>query len=187
MLANGHGDANNKISPTSEDPLIVWSITEPKNTDRKKVQGVEVAWQHLLGETGFGFGVNATFVNGDVEFDRDSLVQQAPLEGISDSANLQLFYEQYGWSVKLTYAWRDSYLIGVGQGQGSSDNPPQFAKAYGQWDMSVNYDVTDNFTVFFEGINLTNETEQGYGRYEEQFLFARQFGPRYTLGARYRF
>lgn len=187
MLANGHGDANNKISPTSEDPLIVWSITEPKNTDRKKVQGVEVAWQHLLGETGFGFGVNATFVNGDVEFDRDSLVQQAPLEGISDSANLQLFYEQYGWSVKLTYAWRDSYLIGVGQGQGSSDNPPQFAKAYGQWDMSVNYDVTDNFTVFFEGINLTNETEQGYGRYEEQFLFARQYGPRYTLGARYRF
>ena len=187
MLANGHGDANNKISPTSQDPLIVWSITEPKNTDRKKVQGVEVAWQHLLGETGFGFGVNATFVNGDVEFDRDSLVQQAPLEGISDSANLQLFYEQYGWSVKLTYAWRDSYLIGVGQGQGSSDNPPQFAKAYGQWDMSVNYDVTDNFTVFFEGINLTNETEQGYGRYEEQFLFARQYGPRYTLGARYRF
>jgi len=27
----------------------------------------------------------------------------------------------------------------------------------------------------------------GYGRYEEQFLFARQYGPRYTVGARYTF
>lgn len=187
MLANGHGNADGKIEPTSADPLIVWSISQPQNTDRKKVQGVEVAWQHLLGDTGFGFGVNATFVDGDVKFDTESLVQQSPLEGLSDSANLQLFYEQYGWSVKLTYAWRDSYLIGVGQSQGSSDAPPQFAKAYAQWDLSVNYDVTDNFTVFFEGINLTNATEQGYGRYQEQFLFARQYGPRYALGARYRF
>jgi hypothetical protein len=36
-------------------------------------------------------------------------------------------------------------------------------------------------------MNITNETEQGYGRYAEQFLYARQYGPRYTLGARYTF
>jgi len=187
LLANGHGNANGEIEPTSADPLIVWSISQPQNSDTKKVQGIEAAWQHVLGETGFGFGINGTWVDGDVEFDVDSLTQQSPLVGLSNSANLQLFYEQFGWSVKLTYAWRDSYLLGVGQGQGSSDAPPQFAKSYAQWDLSVNKDVTENFTVFFEGINLTNETEQGYGRYEEQFLFARQYGPRYTLGARYRF
>ncbi|WP_445428261.1 TonB-dependent receptor [Alishewanella sp. HL-SH05] len=188
LLANGHGDANGAIAPTSADPLIVWSISQPQNIDdTKTVDGIEAAWQHMLGETGFGFGVNGTIVNGDVEFDIESLTQQTPLVGLSNSANLQLFYEDYGWSVKLTYAWRDSYLIGVGQSQGSSDAPPQFAKAYAQWDISINKDVTDNFTVFFEGINLTNETEQGYGRYEEQFLFARQYGPRYILGARYRF
>ncbi|WP_372626940.1 TonB-dependent receptor [Arsukibacterium sp.] len=187
MLANGHGNANGEIEPTSADPLIVWSISQPQNSDTKKVEGIEAAWQHLIGETGFGFGINGTLVDGDVEFDVNSLTQQSPLVGLSNSANLQLFYEQFGWSVKLTYAWRDSYLIGVGQGQGSSDAPPQFAKEYAQWDLSVNKDITDNFTVFFEGINLTNETEQGYGRYERQFLFARQYGPRYILGARYRF
>jgi hypothetical protein len=47
--------------------------------------------------------------------------------------------------------------------------------------------VTEQLNVFFEGVNLNNETEQGYGRYEEQFLFARQYGPRYTLGMRYSF
>ena len=187
LLANGHGDASGKIQPSNADPLIVWSISQPQNSDTKKVEGIEAAWQHMIGETGFGFGINGTLVDGDVEFDVDSLTQQSPLVGLSNSANLQLFYEQFGWSIKLTYAWRDSYLIGVGQGQGSSDAPPQFAKAYAQWDLSINKDITENFTVFFEGINLTNETEQGYGRYEEQFLFARQYGPRYIVGARYRF
>ena len=41
--------------------------------------------------------------------------------------------------------------------------------------------------MFLDGINLNNETEQGYGRYEEQFLFARQYGPRYIFGMRYTF
>ena len=187
MLENGHGNANGAIEPTADDPLIVWDISQPQNTDSKTVYGIEFAVQHLFGDSGFGVGVNATLVDGDVKFDVDSLTQQAPLTGLSDSANLQTFYEKDGLSVKLTYAWRDSYLIGVGQAQGSSDAPPQFAKSYAQWDMSVNYDVTENLTVFFEGINLTNATEQGYGRYEEQFLFARQYGPRYALGARFSF
>ena len=165
-----------------------WDITRPYNApDTKNVYGIEVALQHLIGETGFGVGVNATLVEGDVEFDVDSLSQQTPLTGLSDSANFQVFYEKHGLSVKVMYAWRDEYLVGVGQDQGSSDNPPQFAKEFGQWDMSVNYDVSQNFTVFFEGINLNNETEQGFGRYEEQFLYAREYGPRYSVGMRYSF
>ncbi|TMP86911.1 TonB-dependent receptor [Pseudoalteromonas ruthenica] len=187
MLALGYGNGEGKIEPSSDDPLIVWSISQPQNTDSKAVDGFEVALQHLFGESGFGVGVNATFVDGDVEFDSESLVQQAPLTGLSDSANFQAFYEKDGLSVKVTYAWRDSYLIGVGQDQGSSDAPPQYSDTYGQWDISVNYDIDEHITVFAEGVNLNNETERGYGRYEEQFLFARQYGPRYTLGARYSF
>ena len=187
MLALGYGNADGAIEPTSSDPLMVWNISQPQNTDSKSVDGFELAVQHLFGESGFGLGVNATFVDGDVEFDVASLTQQAPLSGLSDSANFQAFYDKDGLSVKVTYAWRDSYLIGVGQAQGSSDAPPQFGDTYGQWDLSVNYDINENMTVFFEGINLNNETERGYGRYEEQFLFARQYGPRYTIGARYSF
>ncbi len=187
MIASGYGNADGKIEPAADDPLIVWDISQPQNSDEKSVDGFEIAFQHMFGETGFGLAANATFVNGDVEFDSESLDQQAPLTGLGDSANLQAFYEKHGLSVKVTYAWRDEFLIGVGQDQGSSDAPPQFAKEYGQWDLSVNYDVNEEFTVFAEGYNLTNETEQGYGRYEEQFLFARQYGPRYALGARYTF
>jgi iron complex outermembrane receptor protein len=187
MLDNGHGNANGVIEPTANDPLITWLVTRPYNSDDKSVDGFEVAVQHLFGSSGFGVGANATFVDGDVKFDVNSLEVQSPLNGLGDSANFQAFYENNGLSVKVTYAWRDAYLIGVGQSQGSSDAPPQFAKTFGQWDMSINYDINDNLTVFIEGINLNNETEQGYGRYEEQFLFARQYGTRYALGVRYSF
>lgn len=190
-------NAQGYIEPASDDPLMEWNITSPfNNSDNKKVDGFEVAVQHLFGESGFGFGANATFVGGDVEFDVDDITRvadikdlepQTPLTGLSDSANFQAFYEKDGLSVKISYAWRDEYLIGVGQDQGSSDAPPQFAKEFGQIDMSVNYDVNENLTVFVEGVNLNNETEESFGRYEAQFLSARQYGSRYTLGVRYSF
>jgi TonB-dependent receptor len=198
MIANGAMvNEQGYLTSNSDDPLMTWNITQPfNNPDDKMVNGIEVAVQHFIGESGFGFGANATFVDGDVKFDVDDIAKvesvadlagQSPLPGLGDSANFQVFYEKDGLSVKVTYAWRDSYLIGVGQSQGSSDVPPQFAKAFGQVDMSVNYDIDENFTVFFEGLNLNNETEQSYGRYEEQFLSARQYGTRYTLGMRYSF
>ena len=192
IIDNGGGEfdpitGNTVVFQNSDDPLIVWDVSQPTNGDTRKVDGVEFAVQHMFGETGFGSAFNFTLVDGDVEFDVESFGSQSPLVGLSDSANFNIFYEKDGLSVKVTYAWRDDYLIGVGQAQGSSEGPPQFGKEYAQTDISVNYDVTDELTVFFEGINLTNETEQGYGRYEEQFLFARQYGPRYALGARYTF
>lgn len=177
------------ITPQSGDPVMTWNIREPfNNSETKSVDGFEFAMQHLFGETGFGIGFNATTVDGDTQYDVTDLTgDQSPLTGLSDSANFQAFYEKEGLSVKVTYAWRDKNLIGVGQSQGSSDNPPQYAKEYAQWDASVNYDIDEQFTVFFEGLNLTNETEQHYGRYEAQFLQANQYGPRYTVGIRYSF
>lgn len=197
IIANGGGTTTSngvqQILQNDDDPLVVWDVNQPSNGDTKTAFGYEFAIQHLFGETGFGTAFNFTLVDTDVDYD-PNLVQgidvesiQTPLPGLSDSYNWQGFYEKYGLSVKFTYAWRDSYLIGLGQAQGSSDNPPQFAKEFGQWDVSINYDITDELTVFLEGININNETEQVYGRYEEQFLSARQYGNRYLLGARYSF
>lgn len=185
MVALGYANADGQIEPDSaSDPLISWRLSSPENVEERKTNGLELAVQHLIADTGFGVSVNATVVDGDVDYNPYILATQDALPGLSDSANFTGFYEDDDLSVRLTYAWRDSYLIGQGQGQGTSDNPPQFAKEFGQWDLSVNYDVNEHLTVFFEGINLNNETEQHYGRFEEQFLFAGQYGPRYSVGVR---
>ena len=189
FVANGYADENGVVSPTSDDPLIEWRVTQPRNlSDKRTVEGLEIAVQHTFGDTGFGVGANATIVDGDVNYDPYNLTaEQNPIVGISDSANFQVFYEKNVLSVKVTYAWRDQYLVGMGQAQGSEDNPATQFDTYGQVDASVNYDVNENLTVFLEGVNINDETERGFGRFEEQFLFARQYGPRYTFGARYTF
>ena len=188
FVDNGFADENGVVTPNADDPLITWRTTQPGNSsDAKTVEGIELAVQHTFGETGFGFGANATLVDGDVEYDPYNLEEQDPLVGISDSANFQVFYEKNGLSVKVTYAWRSDYVVGIGQAQGSSDNPATQFDTYAQVDASINYDVDEHLTVFLEGININDETERGFGRFEEQFLFARQYGPRYTLGARYTF
>ncbi|MDP5143717.1 TonB-dependent receptor [Rheinheimera baltica] len=186
IVANGVGlGENNRVLPDpNTDPLIAWTINSPENAGARRVNGLEFAVQHLFGDSGFGTGINATLVDGDVEYDNFVLMNQAVLPGLSNSANWQLFYEKHGWSVKLTAAWRDEYLAGTGQPD-TTDSPPNYAEEFLQWDLSVNYSINDNLTVFFEGINLTNETERNYGRFERQFLSAAQYGPRYAIGVRY--
>jgi outer membrane receptor protein involved in Fe transport len=78
-------------------------------------------------------------------------------------------------------------LLGVGQAQGSADAPPQFVAETNVTDFNVSYSHNEELTFYFEGYNITNEVEEGYGRYREQFLFGRQYGARYTLGVRYTF
>jgi len=187
IVANGVGiGENNRILPDSAtDPLIEWTIDSPENVEARKVNGIELAVQHLFGETGFGVGVNATFVGGDVDVDNYYIGRQKVLEGLSDSANLQMFYEKDGLSVKVTGAWRDQYLVGLGLPDTGSDSAPQYAEDFLQWDLSVNYEVSDNMTVFFDGVNLTNETERKFSRFENQFISAAQYGSRYVFGFRY--
>jgi outer membrane receptor protein involved in Fe transport len=150
------------------------------------VNGIEFAIQHLFGESGFGAGFNSTLVDGDVKYDNRILLAQQILPGLSDSANLQGFYEKDGLSVKVTAAWRDQYLLGQGLPDESAGYAsPQYADEFLQWDLSINYDINDSMTVFFEGVNLTNETEGSSSRTQSQFLSAAQYGPRYSLGFRY--
>ncbi len=186
LVANGVGiGENNRILPDPNgDPLIEWTINSPENVGSRKVNGIEFAVEHVFGDSGFGTGFNATVVDGDVEYDNFILESQAILPGLSNSANWQGFYEKDGLSVKLTAAWRDEYLAGQGQPD-TTDAPPNYVEEYLQWDLSINYELNENLTVFFEGINLTNETERSFGRFERQFLSAAQYGPRYALGIRY--
>ena len=60
-------------------------------------------------------------------------------------------------------------------------------EAYGQWDLNVTYYATDSLTLYFSGLNLTNETRHVYGLTEQQVLQAVQIGPRYDFGLRYNF
>jgi outer membrane receptor protein involved in Fe transport len=60
-------------------------------------------------------------------------------------------------------------------------------EAYDQIDLSVGYDINDQFAVSFEAINLTGEDVRWHGRSTKQLWRLEDQGARYALGARYKF
>ncbi len=172
------GDAN--------DPEMQFRVTQPINDQEGNVFGWELAGQHFFGESGFGIAGSYTWVNGDVEADpgQDPNENQFALVGLSDTANLTLMYEKYGISARLAYNWRDKFLSGTNQGGSRS---PQYTDEFGQFDMSLMYDITEHWQVMAEGINLTGEDQREYRRKEGMTIWAYELAPRYTFGARYKF
>jgi TonB-dependent receptor len=168
------------------DPAMQFRVNQPVNSDEGNINGWEFAWQQFFGGSGFGAAASYTIVDGDVNADPNQQPNdnQFALVGLSDSANVTLMYEKYGVSARVAYNWRDDFLNATNQGNNGSG---QFTEAYGQWDMSVSYDINDHIQVQFEGINLTGEDHREYRRYEGMTIWAYELAPRYALSARYKF
>ena len=179
--------ANGIISGVAgRDPVSPFRLTVPVNIEQATMTGWEFVVQHSFGDSGYGVIANATIVDADVGYDNLSLEQQFVLTGLSDSANLILFYDKHGLGVRLAYNWRDDFLAGTGQNNVGA-GPPTYVAAYSQVDVSASYWFTETMQVYADILNLTDETTHVYGRDRLQTLFAGQAGPRYNLGFRYKF
>ncbi|MDP7592932.1 MAG: TonB-dependent receptor [Litorilituus sp.] len=189
IYANGHNDnwyeANVDILPESGDPEMLFQYQSPVNNKSAKIDGWELAVQHFFGETGFGMQANYTLVNGDIGFDLAAApsVTQFALQGLSDTANVVMMYENYGFHARLAYNWRDSFLNNAAR----FSSEPEFVEEYTQIDLNIGYEFTENLTVSFEGINLTGENFRAHGRTSAQLWQLEQFGARYAIAMRYNF
>lgn len=174
------------IIPVAGDPLSDWQVSAPINNKEAKLYGAELAVQHFFGESGFGLQANYTIVRGDVGYknDKDPSESQFALLGLSDTMNIVGVYENFGVSARLAYNWRGSFLNNASKG---SSRNPQYTEAYSQWDLSVGYNITDDLSVSFEGLNLTGEDRRDHGRTWNMVEYMEDLGPRYAVGARYNF
>jgi TonB-dependent receptor len=181
---NPAGDQTGTITGIAGDPLAVFDIQVPTNQRSAKLDGWELAIQHMFGDSGFGASANYTMVDSNLAYDNFDRNNQFAIVGLSDSANLVAFYEKYDWSIRAAYNWRDEFLAGLADGAGSN---PVYVEAYGQIDLNVGYNINDNLSVAFEAINLTDENQRLHGRNIHDALFVTQTGARYMIGARYKF
>lgn len=177
----GSGLHTGQILGLPEDPLVVFDISRPEVNDQTaNLDGFELALQHNFGDSGFGAILNYTIVNGDFEYDNTQSFRESQftLVGLSDSANLIVFYDKNGLQGRLAYNWRDEFLAGNGPN-------PFYTEAYGQLDANISYELGDNWTIFAESINLTGEDRRGHRRSDNTVTFATPGEPRYMFGARY--
>jgi len=168
-------------APDANDSVAVFKNTLPNNGEDATVDGVELGVQHTFGESGFGMMFNTTIVNSDAELDPANVTQVFALTGLSDSMNVVGFYEQGPVQIRLAYNQRGEFVQSLTQSNG---NGPTLVEDYEQWDVSASYDITEEISVFVEGINLTEEYTHKRGRYDNHLLLVEDSGRRWALGVR---
>jgi len=179
---------NDVIDPSTGQPAI-YTVSQRVNGPDATVNGWEIAWQHVFGDTGFGFNANATFVDTDKPYDRTDISQSGfAVTGLADSANLVAFYDKHGFEARVAANWRDEYLLQFGQNQNNSQfgAEPTFVNSSLQIDVSTSYNITEQFNVYLEALNVTDETLSTHGRFDNQMLDVFAYGRRYAIGARFR-
>jgi TonB-dependent receptor len=179
---------NDVIDPSTGQPAI-YTVSQRVNGPDATVNGWEIAWQHVFGDSGFGFNANATFVDTDKPYNRNDISQSGfAVTGLADSANLVAFYDKHGFEARVAANWRDEYLLQFGQNQNNSafGAEPTFVNSSLQIDLSTSYQITDQLNVYFEALNVTDETLSTHGRFDNQMLDVFAYGRRYALGARFR-
>ncbi len=138
-----------------------YSVTSYSNVANAKVKGAEVAYQQFfdflpgpLG--GLGAQANFTFVDSTAPSPAtEGPVRQLPLQGLSKyNYNVIGIYERGIISARVAYNWRSKFLVATSSN--GSGNLPVFQKAAGQLDASITANVTPNFSLTLNAVNLTN-------------------------------
>jgi iron complex outermembrane receptor protein len=125
-----------------------FTITQPLNIAAKN-KGIELAWQQPLWKD-FGAALNYTYAHGRT-------ADGAALVGSSaNTYNAEVYYEKAGFSTRLAYSYRSTYLVGL------ANVSPQYAAGMGTFAISLNYKVNEHVTFTLDALNLNNPTLKYY-------------------------
>lgn len=144
-------------------------ITGPVNTGKGRITGAELQGQAFadfgwLPDWARGFGVQANLTYMDAKTQQPNGSGGLSMQPITDQLNgvskwnynLVAIYERYGLAARLTYNGRSSFRA-TQQFRGD-DVYTEVAHPAGRLDLSLNYDVTSNFTLFGDWTNITRKT-----------------------------
>ncbi len=165
------------------DPLAVFQVTRPYNKEEGTVSGVEVALQHLFEGTPYGMQFNYTEVSGgDVDVNRSVIGEQFILDGLGDSGNFSVFYEDDTHTARIAVNFRGETVAGF-----ANYDQPLYVEERTQVDLSYQYRVNQDTTLFFDAMNINDESTRLYARHSEMLFLSQDHGPVYKFGFRTNF
>jgi TonB-dependent receptor len=180
----------NGVQDPTTGALAIWTVSANVNGPTADVYGAEVGWQHVFGDTGFGFQLNGTVVGTNKPYDPKNLTTSGfAVTGLADSANAVGFYDKDGFQARIAITWNDSVLDRFGQTQNNSKfgAEPTFVNANTHVDFSTGYDITEQLNVYLTAQNLTDATLSTHGRYSEQVLDVFDYGRRFSVGVHFKY
>ena len=193
---------------TGAVPTDVFTVTRPVNSKGGSLKGIEIGLQmpfRFLPKplNNFGMLANYTFVDSKIEYPLssapDAPVIKDRLVGLSKhTANATLYYEDKKFSIRGSVSYRSGFLSRVpGRNGLSPPNPnagqPTFNDVEGtnssiNIDMSASYALNPNFSLTFEGINLTDEyVDQYIDSQADRLSVYHHTGRQFYAGVRFKF
>jgi len=161
-----------RIFPRMADGVLITGMvtfTEPVNGVSASIKGIELLAQSRFSKLpgiwgNLGGSLNYSHTESSADFASTGDVRSQGLPGLSkNSMNAVVYYDDGRFDARLAYAWRDRYLAQFSDVAGI----PRFTKAYGQFDMSINYHLTARVSLQAQVLNLTREQriDQSTARY----------------------
>ena len=170
-----------------------WQTNTPLNGPGGDLYGFEIQYQMpftFLPEfwDRFGFIGNFTYVKAQLDYvDRDGVILATrDLQGLSQNTHsATLYYEDEKFSARMSMAYRDKYLTNA---LGRNNNDMEGTNATRNIDAALSYQLTDQWKVSFEALNLTDEVDdQWVDSSGNRLTYYHGTGRQYYLGAQYKF
>jgi len=167
---------------------VSFIVDQPVNGKGASVQGVEVSYRTVFSGLpapfdGFGTQISYTYTDSNANYFNAAKAGAAhySLEGLSkNSYTFVGFYEKGPIQARVSYTWRDRYLVAPQTQTGI----PQFSDKYDQLDAGVQYSLTNHIILTADAVNLTDSREFTYANVIENTQTYRDVGRRYTVGFR---
>jgi TonB-dependent receptor len=178
-------DVEKRNADGSLDGYYDFDVYQPVNAEGSyKVTGLELIAQlplTMISESLDGFGINANYTMLDNSLTGASdLDIPTPPEGLADKTyNFTAYYENDVFDARVSYNYKDKYVEYI-----HLNMYPVYRDAYGQTDIALGYQLTDNVKLSLKGINITDEETTGYTM-DPAFPVMYEFsGRRVSLGIR---
>jgi len=168
---------------------VTFQVTVPSNGKGAVVKGFELGYRQVFNHLpapfdGLGVQTSFTYAESNANYTNTVANVSYGLEGLSKySYSLVGFYEKGPIQARVAYTWRDKFL----QVASGRNGEPEYFDSYGQLDVGASYNVNDHFTLFVDGLNLTDEEEFIYSVTPNRTKEFRTTGRRIAGGVRMRF
>jgi iron complex outermembrane receptor protein len=161
--------------------ITSYNMSSAMNT-KAEVKGFELQYVQDMSN---GFGVNANYTYAD-----GKETAKAPKSACADlgncdmvgtskqSYNVGAFYENSKFSARLNYSFRSAFLNGLDR------NSAIYQDDVGTVSASLNYNLSDNLTLSFEGKDLNDPLLKSYATTKEQPRAFYKNGRQFFFGVR---
>jgi iron complex outermembrane receptor protein len=173
-----------------QDGVVRRSVNVNTNVqgDGGKLKGVEVGLKHAFVEGLLeNFGVDANYTYSPSKSGKKDLSgDDVPFQDNSvHQANLALWYQGDRFQARVAHNYRSKRAVALDQVWGTQ-GMTLYQQPTNYIDASVSFDVTPDLTVYLQGSNLTNEFEDYYFQWADQYANQNVYERRLLLGVRAR-